>query len=90
LEDIHEFEKPFRPLSVQVQDNECGKLVSDHKGCASRHFGPDDLRFYDADVDSVKSSFSPSEIVIKYENIPKRKSKKSMKSLPPHVSICSS
>jgi hypothetical protein len=27
LEDLHNFEKRFIPLSVQVQDNECGKLV---------------------------------------------------------------
>jgi hypothetical protein len=57
LEDLHEFEKRFRPLTVQVQDHECGKPVSDVKGCASRHFGPDDLRFYDVVVDSVSLLF---------------------------------
>ncbi|GAU19579.1 hypothetical protein TSUD_303920 [Trifolium subterraneum] len=54
LEDLHDFEKRFRPLSVQVQDYECGMLVPDVKVCASRHFDTDDLRFYDAVVDSVR------------------------------------
>ncbi|PNY07132.1 hypothetical protein L195_g003617 [Trifolium pratense] len=54
LEDLHDFEKRFRPLSLQVQDDECGMLVQDVMVCASRRFGPDDLRFYDAVVDSVE------------------------------------
>jgi hypothetical protein len=53
LEDLLDFEKRFRPLSIQVQDHECDRLVQDVKVCASRNFGPDDLRFYDAVVDSV-------------------------------------
>jgi hypothetical protein len=57
LEDLHEFEKRFRPLTVQVQDHECGKPVSDVKGCASRHFGPDDIRFCNAVVDSMSYFF---------------------------------
>jgi hypothetical protein len=76
LEDLQDFEKRFRPLSFQVQDHECGKLVPNVKDCASRHFGPDDLRFWDAVIDSVRHVFSPSQIVIKYENIPKRNRKK--------------
>lgn len=55
LEALHEFEKRFRPLSVQVQDYECRKLVHGVKVCASQHFIPDDLRFYDAIVDAVRS-----------------------------------
>ncbi|WJX39276.1 hypothetical protein P8452_26836 [Trifolium repens] len=54
LEDLLDFEKRFRPLSIQVQDHECDRLVQDVKVCASRNFGPDDLRFYDAVVDSVE------------------------------------
>ncbi|WJX77645.1 hypothetical protein P8452_60932 [Trifolium repens] len=53
LEDLQDFEKRFRPLSIQVQDHECGKLIPNVKDCASRHFGPDDLRFWDAVIDST-------------------------------------
>jgi hypothetical protein len=58
LEDLLKFEQRFRPLSVQVQDHQCDMLVQDVKVCASRSFGPDDLRFYDALVDSVSHFFS--------------------------------
>jgi hypothetical protein len=58
LEDLLKFEQRFRPLSVQVQDHQCDVLVQDVKVCASRSFGPDDLRFYDALVDSVSHFFS--------------------------------
>ncbi|RHN69071.1 putative SAWADEE domain-containing protein [Medicago truncatula] len=54
LEELVEFEKRFRPLSVQVQDYECRKLVKGVRVCASLHFTPDDLRFYDAVVDAVE------------------------------------
>ncbi|CAL5203541.1 unnamed protein product [Lathyrus oleraceus] len=54
LEDLQEFEKRFRPLSIQVQDHECRKLVPGVKVCASQHFIPDDLRFYDAIVEAVE------------------------------------
>ncbi|CAI8597906.1 unnamed protein product [Vicia faba] len=54
LEDLQEFQKRFRPLSVQVQDHECRKLVPGVKVCASQHFIPDDLRFYDATVEAVQ------------------------------------
>jgi len=57
LEELVEFEKRFRPLSVQVQDYECRKLVKGVRVCASLHFTPDDLRFYDAVVDTVRSLF---------------------------------
>ncbi|MCI13283.1 hypothetical protein A2U01_0034400, partial [Trifolium medium] len=34
MEDLQDFEKRFRPLSVQVQDDKCDKLVPDVKVCA--------------------------------------------------------
>ncbi|GAU12838.1 hypothetical protein TSUD_73250 [Trifolium subterraneum] len=37
LEDLHDFEKRFRPLSVQVQDHECGMLVPDVKVERRKH-----------------------------------------------------
>lgn len=55
LEKLHEFEKRFRPLSIQAQDHECHKLVHGVRVCASLHFNSDDLRFYDAVVDRVRS-----------------------------------
>ncbi|XP_024641254.2 uncharacterized protein [Medicago truncatula] len=54
LEKLHEFEKRFRPLSIQAQDHECHKLVHGVRVCASLHFNSDDLRFYDAVVDRVE------------------------------------
>ncbi|XP_058787212.1 uncharacterized protein LOC131661625 isoform X2 [Vicia villosa] len=54
LEDLRDFENRFRPLSIQVQDHECRKLVKGVKVCASQHFIPNDLRFYDANVESVE------------------------------------
>jgi len=54
MEDLQDFETRFRPLSVQVQDHECRELVPGVRVCASKEFAPDDLRFYDAVVDSVR------------------------------------
>lgn len=59
LEDLQEFEKRFRPLSIQVQDHECRKLVPGVRVCASQHFIPDDLRFYDAIVEAVSHFLIP-------------------------------
>ncbi|XP_045810945.1 uncharacterized protein LOC123905385 [Trifolium pratense] len=56
MEDLLDFEKRFRPLSIQVQDDECDMLVPDVKVCACQHFGPDELRFYDAVIDSVEKN----------------------------------
>jgi hypothetical protein len=63
LEDLEDFEKRFRPLSVQVQDNECDNIVQDVKVCACRHFGPNDILYYDAIVHSVSYFFLLSTIV---------------------------
>ena len=54
LEKLHEFEKRFRPLSIQAQDHECHKLVHGVRVCASLRSNSDDLRFYDAVVDRVR------------------------------------
>ncbi|RHN51268.1 putative SAWADEE domain-containing protein [Medicago truncatula] len=53
LEELHEFEKRFRPVSVQAQDYECHKLVHGVRVCASVRFNSNGLRFYDAVVDTV-------------------------------------
>ena len=53
LKELHEFEKRFRPVSVQAQDHECDKLVHGVRVCASLRFNSDGLRFYDAVVDKV-------------------------------------
>jgi len=53
LEEVHEFEQRFRPVSVQAQDHECHKLVHGVRVCASLSFNSDGLRFYDAVVDTV-------------------------------------
>ncbi|KAK7260710.1 hypothetical protein RIF29_26980 [Crotalaria pallida] len=56
LEERNEFKARFRPLSKQVQDNECRQLVKGVKVCACHSFGDDDVRFYDAFVDEVQEN----------------------------------
>ncbi|KAL5718391.1 hypothetical protein ACHQM5_011297 [Ranunculus cassubicifolius] len=52
--DLDEFAMRFRPVSVQLQDNECYKVVMGMVVCASYEFGEEDVRFYDAAVVDVK------------------------------------
>lgn len=64
LQELHHFAKRFRPHSVQLQDPDCSKVVEGITVCASCFPKNDDLRFFDAVVDSVKRekhSFSNEE-----------------------------
>ncbi|CAN6574078.1 unnamed protein product [Malus baccata var. baccata] len=51
--DIDEFSRRFRPLSVQVQDTECSQVVKGMLVCASHSIRHGDRRFYDAVVKKV-------------------------------------
>ena len=53
VEELKELKERFRPLSDQLQDNECDKIVEGMKVCACHVFSPDDVRFYDAVVEAV-------------------------------------
>lgn len=53
LQELHHFAKRFRPHSVQLQDPDCSKVVEGITVCASCFPKNDDLRFFDAVVDSV-------------------------------------
>lgn len=58
FKDIAEFRRRFRPVSVQVQDNECPQVAKGTLVCVAHAICPDDRRFYDAVV--YKVSFPPS------------------------------
>jgi len=47
------FKRRFRPLSKQLQDDECRLLSPGVRVCACHSFAHDDVRFYDALVDGV-------------------------------------
>ncbi|XP_061966757.1 uncharacterized protein LOC133690545 isoform X3 [Populus nigra] len=53
LEEVERLEDRFRPISAQLQDNECHKVVGGVVVCASHSFDGSDNRFYDAVVDDV-------------------------------------
>ncbi|KAL5537695.1 hypothetical protein UlMin_042906 [Ulmus minor] len=53
VEDLDGFASRFRPLSLQLQDSECSKVVNGLLVCASHYFNQDDLRFFDAVVEGV-------------------------------------
>ncbi|XP_068337073.1 uncharacterized protein [Pyrus communis] len=52
--DIDEFSRRFRPLSVQVQDTDCSQVVKGMLVCASHSIRRGDRRFYDAVVKKDK------------------------------------
>lgn len=54
--EVEALRERFRASSVQLQDRACRSVVEGMKVCASHVFGDDDLRFYDAVVDSVSDS----------------------------------
>ncbi|KAJ7960234.1 SAWADEE domain containing protein [Quillaja saponaria] len=56
LKELEEFQTRFRPASMQLQDDQCRKVVEGMTVCASFCFGPDELLFYDAVVDGVMYS----------------------------------
>lgn len=53
LEEVERLKDRFRPISAQLQDNECHKVVGGVVVCASHSFDGSDNRFYDAVVDDV-------------------------------------
>ena len=55
FEELKEFEGRFRPVSVQLQDEECSKAVEGLPVCASHSFNGFDLRFYDAVIEHVST-----------------------------------
>ncbi|XP_022637849.1 uncharacterized protein LOC106764735 isoform X2 [Vigna radiata var. radiata] len=56
LKDLEAFKRRFRPLSNQLQDEECGLLTPGTRVCACHFFNNEDIRFYDAVVDGVQES----------------------------------
>ncbi|KAF9612924.1 hypothetical protein IFM89_004340 [Coptis chinensis] len=57
FKDTKELEKfigRFRPTYVQVQDNKCKEITDRTIVCASKVFGINDVKFYDAAVQEVK------------------------------------
>lgn len=58
--ELEELVSRFRPVSHQLQDHECLKLSLGTTVCAAHGTTDDDLRFYDAVVDAVRSSISLS------------------------------
>lgn len=55
LSELSDFEGRFRPLSRQLQDYECPNIDPGMPVCASYSSRADDVRFYDALVEGVRS-----------------------------------
>ncbi|KAL9665926.1 hypothetical protein QQ045_000247 [Rhodiola kirilowii] len=53
VEDVSRFRDSFRTSSLQVQDDECRKIVPGIKVCAASSFADNDLRYFDAIVEKV-------------------------------------
>lgn len=53
LKEVECFATRFRPTSVQLQDNQCKKVIEGNTVCASYVFAEDNVRFYDAVVEEV-------------------------------------
>ncbi|XP_038983642.1 uncharacterized protein LOC120111150 isoform X2 [Phoenix dactylifera] len=51
-EELEEFRGRFRPTTIQLQDDECRKVIEGMEVCASYAFGDNDIRFYDAVIDA--------------------------------------
>ncbi|RVX08149.1 hypothetical protein CK203_017754 [Vitis vinifera] len=56
LADVESFGRRFRPVSLQLQDSQCGKVIQCMTVCASHAFNDDDVRFYDAVVEEVENN----------------------------------
>ncbi|XP_054814918.1 uncharacterized protein LOC129315320 isoform X6 [Prosopis cineraria] len=50
LEEVEEFKKRFRPVSLQLQDDECRTVIPGTTVCACYRYCNEDVRFYDATV----------------------------------------
>lgn len=57
LDELEKLKDRFRPISPQLQDNECHKVVGGVVVCVSHSFDGSDNRFYDATVDDVSLLF---------------------------------
>ncbi|XP_054814915.1 uncharacterized protein LOC129315320 isoform X4 [Prosopis cineraria] len=55
LEEVEEFKKRFRPVSLQLQDDECRTVIPGTTVCACYRYCNEDVRFYDATVFVVVS-----------------------------------
>ncbi|PKU63455.1 uncharacterized protein LOC110095949 [Dendrobium catenatum] len=56
IESVEEFRKRFRPSSSQLQDTNCDAVVKGMMVCAANRLAVDDLRYFDAIVESVNPS----------------------------------
>ncbi|XP_058068338.1 uncharacterized protein LOC131217434, partial [Magnolia sinica] len=54
---LDDFAERFRPTSVQLQDGECRRVIEGKTVCASHTFGDNDVRFYDAVVETASFPF---------------------------------
>ncbi|XP_028758680.1 uncharacterized protein LOC114717638 [Neltuma alba] len=54
LKEVEEFEKRFRPVSLQLQDDECRSIIPGTTVCACYQYNSEDVRFYDATVVAVQ------------------------------------
>lgn len=57
-EQVAELVGRFRPVSKQLQDDQCLKILIGTTVCAAHGTNDDDLRFYDAVVEAVSCSIS--------------------------------
>lgn len=57
VQELEEFRERFRPTTLQLQDEECRKVIEGMVVCVSHTFGESDIRFYDAVIDAVSGSF---------------------------------
>lgn len=55
LDDLESFARRFRPSSLQLQDDECQKVVPCMRVLAACRSGYDDVRFYEAIIEEVVS-----------------------------------
>ncbi|KAL6330023.1 hypothetical protein AAG906_039938 [Vitis piasezkii] len=54
LDDLESFARRFRPSSLQLQDDECQKVVPCMRVLAACRSGCDDVRFYEAIIEEVE------------------------------------
>ncbi|KAK9285816.1 hypothetical protein L1049_025017 [Liquidambar formosana] len=54
VKEVDNFGERFRPISAQLQDCECRKVIEGKMVCASHVFSEEDVRFYDAFVEEVE------------------------------------
>ncbi|KAG1326702.1 hypothetical protein COCNU_01G006360 [Cocos nucifera] len=53
VEELEEFRGRFRLTTLQLQDDECRKVIEGMEVCVSHTFGESDVRFYNAVIDAV-------------------------------------